>query len=542
MAGVWLRAETAPAAGSDPSKRLEWLNSRMPTPVPAPPAPKAIGPTKVRFRANPIAPRTVEPPLVEVKPAETPPAEPHPAKPNPADAPSTKSSSGETRIAKATPPAPSKTLAAVPTPAKTRSPEAVSTPAAKSKATPALATNPASATTAAKATPVAAVKPTPPTVAAAPASTKTRSTEVAATPAAKPKPTPAVASNPAPESRSAKSATPAPAKTTPVAVVAAASTAKSRATAATSTPAPKATPAPVVAAPPAEARSAKTAPAPAAKPTPTPAPVVAAPTPGRNRLAELRAGTSVPPTEVASVRSASTRPIFGQSRGGVDNRYPWKTDIVTTVFWIGEPVGGRNFTPNFASSWDPHWTQAYGGFDTPDPAGRRNYIPVKFTPKQNPFYVALPYNDVTRGTTKPESRLVIPWFKEAFEKEGQSVCRDRWVAVRNRAGKVGYAQWSDCGPFRTDHWQYVFGNEKPKPNLNKGAGLDVSPALRDFLELGSTDVTDWKFVDAKEVPGGPWALYGDNNILARRGSNPAKRTVKETSKPAGAPGVRVGAL
>ena len=74
-----------------------------------------------------------------------------------------------------------------------------------------------------------------------------------------------------------------------------------------------------------------------------------------------------------------------------------------------------------------------------------------------------------------------------------------------KAIKTAYAQWEDAGPFRTDHWQYVFGNERPKPNLNKGAGLDVSPAVRDYLGMQDTDVTDWKFVEFKEVPRGPWA-------------------------------------
>lgn len=206
------------------------------------------------------------------------------------------------------------------------------------------------------------------------------------------------------------------------------------------------------------------------------------------------------------------------------SRYPWKTGIVTTVFWVGEPVGGNNFVHNCSSSWDANWSQSYGGFDNPNPAARRRFIPIKFVPRQNPFYLALPYNDVTRGTTKPEARSVIPWFNEAFRCEGQSVCRDRWVAVRNRAGRVGYAQWSDCGPFRTDHWQYVFGKEKPKPNLNQGAGLDVSPALRDFLGLQSTDRTDWKFVDFKDVPSGPWALYGENNTFTQKGTQSGKRT------------------
>ena len=207
-------------------------------------------------------------------------------------------------------------------------------------------------------------------------------------------------------------------------------------------------------------------------------------------------------------------PPIPRSGGG---RYPWKTNIVTTVFWVGERPTANNPTPNHASSWDANWARSFGGYDNPDPDHRRNFIPVAFTPRQNPFYVALPYNDVTRGTTKPESRLVIPWFKSAFQREGLSVCRDRWVAVRNRDGKVGYAQWSDCGPFRTDHWQYVFGNERPRPNLNNGAGLDVSPALRDFLGLRGTDVTDWKFVEARDVPSGPWGRYGDNNIFAQRG-------------------------
>jgi hypothetical protein len=226
--------------------------------------------------------------------------------------------------------------------------------------------------------------------------------------------------------------------------------------------------------------------------------------------------TSLTPSTAAS-RSAGV-PSLPMSTGSnaVSGRYPWRSNIVTTVFWIGEPVGGRNFTPNVASSWDANWTRNYGGFDNPNPEARRNFIPAKFTPRQNPFYVALPYNDVTRGTTKPESRVVIPWFRDAFRREGQSVCRDRWVAVRNRAGRVAYAQWSDCGPFRTDHWQYVFGMERPKPNLNQGAGLDVSPAMRDYLGLQSTDVTDWKFVEAKDVPNGPWALYGDNNTFVQR--------------------------
>jgi hypothetical protein len=198
-------------------------------------------------------------------------------------------------------------------------------------------------------------------------------------------------------------------------------------------------------------------------------------------------------------------------------RYTWKNNIVTTVFWIGEQAGGNNPVPNNRSSWDLNWTTSYGGFDTPEKSERRNYIPVSFVPRQNPFYFALPYNDVTHGQFKPESPLVIPWFKQSYMGQGQSVCWHHWIAIRH-GNRTCYAQWEDCGPFRTDHFQYVFGNEKPKPNLNHGAGLDVSPAVRDYLGLQPTDVTDWQFVNTQDVPPGPWRSYGDNNhfVIARR--------------------------
>ena len=143
-------------------------------------------------------------------------------------------------------------------------------------------------------------------------------------------------------------------------------------------------------------------------------------------------------------------------------------------------------------------------------------IPVAFIPRQNPFYCALPYNDVTHGQFKPEAPLVIPWFKQAYTGQGQSVCWHRWIAIR-KGNRTCYAQWEDCGPFRTDHFQYVFGNERPKPNLNHGAGLDVSPAVRDYLGLAPTDVTDWQFVEVRDVPPGPWRSYGENNhfVIAR---------------------------
>src|SRR5260370_10242790 len=42
-------------------------------------------------------------------------------------------------------------------------------------------------------------------------------------------------------------------------------------------------------------------------------------------------------------------------------RYPWKTNIVTTVFWVGEQPAGNNPVTNYSSSWNATWTNNYGG-------------------------------------------------------------------------------------------------------------------------------------------------------------------------------------
>lgn len=193
-------------------------------------------------------------------------------------------------------------------------------------------------------------------------------------------------------------------------------------------------------------------------------------------------------------------------------RYPWKTDITATVFWIGEAPSGNNTTPNHQSSWDTDWARNFGGFDDPDPLKRsRDYCPIKFKPGLNPFYIALPYNDlIDYKTTKAEASRIIPWFKERFVKAGRSVLKDQWIAIRF-GNRVCYAQWQDCGPWVTDDAAYVFGNARPRNMENGGAGIDLSPAVRDFLGISSGMKCDWRFVDLNEIPEGPWRTYGTNN-------------------------------
>ena len=238
-------------------------------------------------------------------------------------------------------------------------------------------------------------------------------------------------------------------------------------------------------------------------------------------------------TAPAATAIAFTPSLVAPSAPAVSqDRYPWKCDIVTTTFWIGEKPAKNNPVPNHASSWDADWARHYGGTDSPDKDDRVDYRPASFVPGQNPFYVALPYNDIQSSGHKPEAARVIPWFKDECKGPGKTVCKGRWLAIRFK-DRVTYAQWEDCGPFRTDHSNYVFGNERPKPNLNKGAGLDVSPAVRDYLGMNDTDVTDWKFVDFDEVPPGPWAKYGDNNtFVINKRLNEARTAALASARPA----------
>ena len=41
----------------------------------------------------------------------------------------------------------------------------------------------------------------------------------------------------------------------------------------------------------------------------------------------------------------------------------------------------------------------------------------------------------------------------------------------------------------------------------------MSPAVRDYLKLNETDVTDWRFVESSEVSRGPWSALGENNTF-----------------------------
>ncbi len=193
--------------------------------------------------------------------------------------------------------------------------------------------------------------------------------------------------------------------------------------------------------------------------------------------------------------------------------FPWHFDITATYFFIGERATRRNPTPNTASSWDSAWDDNYGGYDDPDPKKRDpvTFAPLGFKPRLNPFYVALPYNDIDRGGPKPEAPKVIPWYRRDKDGKYESTCRGTWVQIYYK-GRYCFAQWEDCGPFLTDDWEYVFKGKRPRNTNNHCAGIDISPAVRDYLGIpGGSAVVHWRFVDFSLVPGGPWAKFGKDN-------------------------------
>ncbi len=174
-------------------------------------------------------------------------------------------------------------------------------------------------------------------------------------------------------------------------------------------------------------------------------------------------------------------------------------NTITTVFWVGESATGDNgYIDNYGSYWDSKWMKHFGGVDTP--SKRNGFFPANFTPKENPFYVALPFAETDADGKLKEIAKRIPGFGTANE----PLTRNRWVQVRFR-GKSCYAQWQDVGPFGENDFDWVFGKAlKPKNKTGLKAGLDISPACAQYLGIRDSATTGWRFVNANAVPDGPW--------------------------------------
>jgi hypothetical protein len=203
-------------------------------------------------------------------------------------------------------------------------------------------------------------------------------------------------------------------------------------------------------------------------------------------------------------------PVAVEKRTPTD--YPWRKDIPTTLFWIGQNGAA-------GSAWDPDWTANNGGEDSPDhrdgftTAGRAGHL--------NPFYVALPFNDLAYPD-KAAKFVPNDWPRAAQNGKPVSACKDRWVWMKNAEGRSCFAQWEDVGPSDKsdandkgdDHAEYVFGDEPLNPPTKPG--LAISPAVAKYLGQGTdgaAPVVSWRFVDDQDVLPGQWMKYEEQAVL-----------------------------
>jgi hypothetical protein len=216
--------------------------------------------------------------------------------------------------------------------------------------------------------------------------------------------------------------------------------------------------------------------------------------PGTERQAPLTKQADVKPQPAGTAVLPS--PVLAQGR-----TYPVHTNIIATMFYIGEPGSPDNgFIPNTASTWDEQWQAHYGGIDSP--TKRSGWWPADFTPKQNPFYIALPYNDLDENDVRKASARAVYWA-ESLAPGSQSLVKDRWIEIC-RAQACAYGQWEDAGPYGEEAAAYVFGTARPTNTEGLSAGIDVSPALNDYLGLHGEGRVQWRFIDQTAVPAGPW--------------------------------------
>lgn len=222
---------------------------------------------------------------------------------------------------------------------------------------------------------------------------------------------------------------------------------------------------------------------------------------------------------LALTLAAAAATAAAASAGGGPAAYPLHRGITATVFWIGEPKGNGSSEDNAVSAWDDRWLAHYGGVDDPGPrSAATGWFPAGFVPRENPFYVDLPYDDFSdSGDPRPDRLRVVPWAPSyraqlaSSARRGRpfSLLKNRWLRIVH-GGRVCYAQWEDSGPYVSDDPAYVFGDasRRPRSGLARNAGMDVSPAVRSCLGFTGlntdTNRVDWQFVEAGSVPPGPW--------------------------------------
>jgi hypothetical protein len=226
--------------------------------------------------------------------------------------------------------------------------------------------------------------------------------------------------------------------------------------------------------------------------------------------------------------------------------YPWHRDIGATTFWVGEVFDpsagdGSQVCSTYDADWAQHWSgtatdtvpagaeacagAAAGGCDgvrnaqnecvTEPRTAARDFFPTAVNPRENPFYVDLPYDDLNDPAAFEQRCQVIPWagdpgFAGHCTDQSFSYLKNRWVAIVGPDNRTCFGQVQDAGPGTYDDAPYVFGADDARPASQEfnNAGIEVSPALNGclgFKELdGDSDRVSWHFVDDGEIPPGPW--------------------------------------
>jgi hypothetical protein len=226
--------------------------------------------------------------------------------------------------------------------------------------------------------------------------------------------------------------------------------------------------------------------------------------------------------------------------------YPVHTGIVSTTFWVGEIFDasipdGSQVCSTYDSQWAYHWSgvktgvagsgtdcagSPLGGCDGV-PAKNKcdtearvapDFWPTKVTPRENPFYLDLPFDDINDSTGFKTRCQVIPWANDPgyagkCSDSNFSYMKNRWVKIVGASKRECYGQIEDAGPSSGSAYHdttYVFGSNDARPANKKfgAAGADVSPALNGCLGFkdldGDADKINWQFVDDVDVPAGPW--------------------------------------
>jgi len=175
-------------------------------------------------------------------------------------------------------------------------------------------------------------------------------------------------------------------------------------------------------------------------------------------------------------------------------------NITTTFFQAGTPAGeGDRGISNQSSAWYADWSAHICGVDRD---GSRQIAQANC---DSLYYAALPCADYDQTGPILSHTRQSPWRASATH----SAFKNRWIEVR-RDSHIVYVQWEDVGPLYEDDCSYVFGTSRPRQEKTGAidSALDISPAAFKMLSGGDLSIgeikTSWRFVEASDVPAGPW--------------------------------------